>query len=275
MSPSDSAQTPFHPPLTREERERVLEIAAGEEAREAKAALAAAFRILVRMGVVDGLYQGLYGHITLRVPGAPEFFWVNSLARRFNDTTVDDLLLVGRSGEVVDGVQRALNQAAFYIHSEVHKARADVNCVAHTHPRFGCAFAALGVPLSPIDQVGCIFFEEHAIHSDYTGVVAEKSQGEAIVGAIGDKRALILANHGLITAAGTVPEAVIDMYELERTCEIQLLALATGREIRQIPPEAARQVRSIRRNPKRYQHEWRVLVRELDRDTRDYLGSAG
>lgn len=257
-------------PLADDERRRVIEIARRPEAIEEKTRLAAAFRILVRMGVVQGLYQGLYGHITLRVPGAPEYFWVNSLAKRFNRTTVDDLLLVASTGEVVEGEPRALNRAAFLIHSAIHRARPDVNCAAHTHPPAGGAFAALGVPLQPIDQVGCIFFEDHAVFTDYSGVVAEEEQGEDIARALGTKRALILTNHGLITCGRTVPEAVLDMCELERTCDIQLRALSTGRPLQAILPEAARQVRSIRSNPRRYEHEWSLIVAELDRDEPDY-----
>ncbi len=263
MTGSDAAAR-FRPaPIHEDERRRVLDAAASAEALEAKASLAAAFPILTRIGVVDGLYQGLYGHITLRVPGAPEYFWVNSLARRFNDTREEDLILVGSGGQVVEGEPRGVNFAAFYIHSAIHKARADVNCVAHTHPKAGCAFAALGSLLLPIDQVGCVFFDDHAIHTDYSGVVAGEPQGEAIVRSLGARRALILVNHGLITCGPDIAHAVIDMYELERTCDVQLRALATGRELKLIPSDSARQVRAIRTDPRRYRHEWNVLMREM------------
>lgn len=255
-------------------RSDVRDAARSPEALEQKTRLAAAFRILVRMGVVRGLYQGLYGHITLRVPKAPEHFWVNSLAKRFERTTVDDLLLVSSTGEVVEGEPRALNRAAFLIHSAIHKARPDVNCAAHTHPAAGGAFAALGLPLRPIDQVGCVFFEDHALFEDYSGVVAEEEQGGEIARALGPRRALILTNHGLITVGRGVAEAVLDMCELERTCDLQLRALGSGQALRLIPDEHARQARSIRTSPKRYEHEWRLLTEELDRDEPDYRGAA-
>ncbi|HXI04545.1 MAG TPA: class II aldolase/adducin family protein [Candidatus Saccharimonadales bacterium] len=269
MNPSGDGGARWTPaPIDEQERRRVLELASSPEAEAARADLVAAFRILVRMGVVDGLYQGLYGHLTLRVPGAPGYFWVNSLAKRFRDVTAGDLILLGSGGQIVQGEARAVNFAAFFIHSAIHRARADVNCVAHTHPAAGCAFAALGLPLLPIDQVGCVFFEDHAVHSDYSGVVAERSEGEAIAAALGSRRAAILVNHGLVTCGPDVAHAVIDMYELERTCDIQLRAMATGRELRVIPAEAARQVRSIRTDPRRYRHEWSVLMRELISDSR-------
>lgn len=263
MTAKDAAARFTPAPIEEDERRRVLDAARAPEAAAARADLAAAFPILTRIGVVDGLYQGLYGHITLRVPGAPDYFWVNSLARRFNDTREEDLILLGSGGQIVEGEARAVNFAAFYIHSAIHKARPEVSCVAHTHPAAGCAFAALGTPLLPIDQVGCVFFEDHAVHSDYSGVIAGEPQGEAIVRSLGSRRALILMNHGLITCGPDVAHAVIDMYELERTCDVQLRALATGREPKLIPPEAARQVRAIRTDPRRYRHEWSVLRREL------------
>jgi ribulose-5-phosphate 4-epimerase/fuculose-1-phosphate aldolase len=250
-------------PIDEGERARVAALASTPEATEAKEDLAAAFRILHRIGMVSGLYEGLYGHITLRVPGAPDFFWVNSLARRFNDTLPTDLILLSSRGQVVEGEPRAVNFAAFFIHSAIHLARKDVNCVAHTHPRAGCAFAALGTQLQPIDQVGCVFFEDHAIHSDYSGVIADDAQSAAIVRSLGSKRAAILVNHGLITTGESVAHAVIDMYELERTCDIQLRALASGRPPLLIPEDAARQVRAIRTDPRRYRHEWRLMRREL------------
>ena len=153
---------------------------------------------------------------------------------------------------------------AFFIHSSIHHARSDVNCVAHTHPRSGCAFGALARLLEPIDQVGCTFFEDHVLHQEYSGVVENRDQGDAIVASLGKKRAAILVNHGLLTCASTVEQAVIDMFELERTCDVQLRAMATGRELCRIPDEFARQVRAIRTAPRRYRAEWMQLMGQLD-----------
>jgi ribulose-5-phosphate 4-epimerase/fuculose-1-phosphate aldolase len=272
---SQPAQVQWRPAeLDPAEKARVLALANEPQAIEAKTKLAAGFRVLAQVGVVHGLYQGLYGHISLRVPTAPEYFWVNPLAVPFAEMTADDLVLISGKGELVEG-QNMHNFAAFFIHASIHAARTDINCVCHTHAGSACAFAALGEQLQPIDQIGCAFFEDHALHSAYTGVVAERSQGEAMVESLGDKRALILVNHGLLTGASTVEQAVIDMYELERTCDVQLRALATGRPLKLIPPEYARQVRSIRTRPGRYKAEWHMLMRELDRLNPGYAGKKG
>lgn len=276
---SQTAHAPSQPrwqtaDLDPEERARVLDLAGKTEAREAKIRLAAGFRVLAHVGVVHGLYEGLYGHISLRVPTAPDYFWVNPLGVPFAEITADDLVLISGKGQIVEG-QNMHNFAAFFIHASIHGARDEVNCVCHTHARSACAFAALGELLQPVDQIGCSFFEDHALHSAYTGIVAERNQGEAMVESLGNKRAMILVNHGLLTTASTVEQAVIDMYELERTCDVQLRALGTGRPLKLIAPDHARQVRSIRTRPGRYKAEWQMLMRQLRTASPGYEGLGG
>jgi ribulose-5-phosphate 4-epimerase/fuculose-1-phosphate aldolase len=244
---------------TEAEREEILEIARRPEALEQMDKMVAGFKALARTGVVQGLYEGLYGHVSVRVPGAPHCFWVNSFAARYSEMTREKLVLITGDGKIIAG-QNMHNFAAYFIHSSIHAARPDINCVAHSHSRAGCAFSALGVELQPIDQVGCSFYEDHAIHTEYSGVIANEDQGEDIVRSLGDKRSLILTNHGLITCGQTIEQAIVDLYELERTCDVQLLAMSAGRPLQQIPPEAARQVRTVRTNPRRYMAEWYMLM---------------
>jgi ribulose-5-phosphate 4-epimerase/fuculose-1-phosphate aldolase len=254
-------RAPWQPgTLDARERERVLALADSAEAREQRDKLVAGFHVLARVGVVQGLYQGLYGHMSARVPHAPDYFWVNPIGVPFGDLVADDLVLISGAGELVRGAGMH-NFAAFFIHSAIHRARPDVACVVHHHPRAGCAFAALGILMEPVDQVGCSFFEDHDLHVEYSGIVAEHEQAQDIVRSLGDKRALILVNHGLLTCASTIEQAVIDMYEMERTCDVLLRTLATGREFRVIPADAARQVRAIRTAPPRYRAEWMLLMR--------------
>jgi ribulose-5-phosphate 4-epimerase/fuculose-1-phosphate aldolase len=247
-----------------QEKERVLELAREDVAREQQQKLADAFRVLAHVGLVQGLYEGLYGHISARVPNAPEYFWVNPIGVPFGDMRPEDLVLIGGDGRLVQGTAMH-NFAAFLIHSAIHQARADVNCVVHHHPAAACAFSALGVTLLPIDQVGCSFFDDHAVHAEYSGVIAEQEQAAAIVHSLGTRRALILMNHGALTCASSIEQATIDMYELERTCDVQLRALATGRPLHLISAAAAQQVREIRTAPRRYRAEWMLLMRLLTR----------
>jgi ribulose-5-phosphate 4-epimerase/fuculose-1-phosphate aldolase len=247
------------------ETERVRALADTAEARKLKVKLAAAYRILAR----HGLDQGIAGHISQRVPGAPDYFWVNPFGLPFSQVTADALALVNHRGELVDGWP-VVNYAAFCIHGAIHAGRADVHCAVHTHSPAGSAFSALNIPLEPLDQVCCSFYEDHAVYSEYDGVVLAHDQTRGMLEALGTRRALILANHGLLTCAETVEQALIDMIDLDRSCALNLQAMAVGRPLRPVAPEAARQAHAIQTTPTRWAFQWPGLVMELNRHETDY-----
>jgi ribulose-5-phosphate 4-epimerase/fuculose-1-phosphate aldolase len=246
-------------------KQRALKAADTPEARRLKVKLAAAYRLIAR----NGLDAGVAGHISLRVPGAPDYFWVNPFGLLFREVTADNLVLINHKGEIVGG-GTLINYAAFCIHAAIHHARPDVHCAAHTHPPAGSAYSALGIPLEPLDQTGCSFFEDHAVFSEYDGIVLDPTQGRSIVAALGNKRALILANHGLLTCAPTVEQALADMLDLERTCALNLRAMSAGRPVKVVPPEAARQARTVLTQPTRWPFQWQALIRDLNRSETDY-----
>ena len=138
-----------------------------------------------------------------------------------------DLILVNDAGEVVEG-DRPLNRAAFVIHSQIHAARPDVVAAAHSHSVHGKAWSSLRRPLDPITQDACAFYDDHVVFDDYTGAVLELEEGKRIAHALGDSKAAILANHGLLTVGRTVDEAVWWFITMERSCQAQLLAEAAG-----------------------------------------------
>ncbi|MDZ4850337.1 MAG: class II aldolase/adducin family protein [Pirellulaceae bacterium] len=251
--------------LDSDEQRRVLEIADTPEARKWKVKLAAGYRLLSKYG----LDQGIAGHVSARVPGAPDYFWVNPFGLQFSQITADQLALVSHRGELIGGWP-LVNYAAFCIHGAIHQARPDVDCAVHTHSPAGSAFSALNIPLEPLDQVCCSFFEDHAVYSEYDGVVADLDQTRGIVEALGDNRALILANHGLVTCAKTIEQAIIDMIDFDRSCKINLLAMSTGRTLQRVPPEAARQARQMQIVPTRWPFQWPNLIIELNQQTQDY-----
>jgi ribulose-5-phosphate 4-epimerase/fuculose-1-phosphate aldolase len=189
-----------------------------------KQRLAAAFRLFGHFG----FDEGVAGHITARDPEHHDHFWVNPLGMNFKLVRVRDLLLVNGRGEVVDG-NWPLNKAAFAIHSQVHAARPDVVAAAHAHSVYGKAWSSLRRPLDPLTQDACAFYGDHAVFDDYTGVVYDLEEGKRIAEALGDTKAVILANHGLLTVGTTsVDEAAWWFIAMERTCQAQLLAEAAG-----------------------------------------------
>ncbi len=191
-----------------------------------KQRLTAAFRVFGRFG----FDEGVAGHITARDPERPDHFWVNPFGLNFKLITVDDLILVNHDGEVVEG-DWPVNVAAFAIHSQVHAARPDVMAAAHSHSVNGKAFSSLGKLLDPLTQDSCIFFEDHGLFDDYTGVVVDIEEGKRIAHALGEYKAAILRNHGLLTVGHTVDEALYWFVTMERSCQAELLARAAGEPV--------------------------------------------
>lgn len=204
-----------------------------QERRHRKQRLAAAFRIFGRFG----FDEGSAGHITARDPELLDHFWVNPLGMNFRQIRVKDLLLVNHRGEVVDG-NWPLNLAAFVIHSRIHAARPDVVAAAHAHSLHGKAWSTLRRPLDPLTQDACAFYRDHVVFHDYTGAVLDLTEGTRIADALGDTKAAILVNHGLLTVGRSVDEAAWWFVTMERTCQAQLLAEAAGTPV-PIDPDVA------------------------------------
>src|SRR5580693_6461624 len=195
-----------------------------EERRYRKQRLAAAFRLFGHCG----FDEGAAGHITARDPELHDHFWVNPLGMNFKQIRVRDILLVDAEGEVVDG-NWPVNAAAFAIHSQIHAARPDVVSAAHAHSVHGKAWSSLRRPLDPLTQDACAFYGDHAVFDDYTGAVLEIEEGKRLAHALGENKAVILSNHGLLTVGQTsVDEAAWWFITMERTCQAQLLAEAAG-----------------------------------------------
>lgn len=200
-----------------------------------KQRLALAFRIFGRFG----FDEGVAGHITVRDPGDPQLFWVNPFGMSFKQITADDLILVNHAGEIVGGADAwPLNRAAFAIHSSLHEARPDVLAAAHSHSRYGRAFSTLGELLSPLTQDACIFYEDHVLFDDYSGLVNDSEEGKRLAATLGDRKAAILANHGILTVGRSIEETVFWYVTMERTCEVELIARAAG-TVRSIDAEVA------------------------------------
>jgi ribulose-5-phosphate 4-epimerase/fuculose-1-phosphate aldolase len=197
-----------------------------EERAHRKARLAAAFRLFGKFR----LDEGAAGHITVRDPEHPDCFWVNPFRRSFSRLRVSDLVLVNDRGDVVEGTGR-VNKAAFVIHGHIHAARPDVVAAAHSHSIYGKAWSTLGRLLDPLTQDACAFYEDHALFDDYTGPVLDAEEGKRVAHALGDNKALILRNHGLLTVGHSVDEAAWWFVTMERSCQVQLLAEAAGEPV--------------------------------------------
>jgi len=231
-----------------------------DERLHRKQRLAAGFRLFGKFG----FDEGVAGHITVRDPEHADRFWVNPFGMNFKHIRVSDLICVDHTGAVVEG-NALVNTAAFAIHSQVHAARPDVVAAAHSHSLHGKAWSSLGRLLDPITQDACEFFEDHALFDDFTGVVLDVEEGKRIGAALGDNKAVILRNHGLLTVGHSVDAAVWSFITMERSCQAQLLAEAAGTPIL-IEPDMARktygQVGSPVASYFGFQPLWDMITRE-------------
>ncbi|KAE9981714.1 hypothetical protein EG327_006115 [Venturia inaequalis] len=190
--------------------------------------LAAAFRIFAERG----FDEGVAGHIRL-----------NPLSRHFSLIRVSDLILVNESGTVIHG-DEPINAAAFAIHSAIHRARPNANAACHAHSVHGKAFSAFGRHLDMITQDSLRFYNHHGVYKHFGGVVLDEGEGDRIAECLGDGKAVILQNHGLLTVGESVDEAAFWFMSLDRTCHAQLLVDAAagknGNEKKIINEEEAR-----------------------------------
>lgn len=176
-----------------------------------KGRLAAAFRIFAKYG----FDEGVAGHITLRDPVQPDCFWVNPFGRAFGLMNKSDLILVDHSGKVIDGgPNRLLNTAAYMIHAAVHGARPDVLCAAHSHSIHGRTFCTLGRPLDILTQDACAFYDDHVVYDSFNGIVLAEKEGKDIAACLGNKKAALLQNHGLLTVGRTIEEVSVLVHVL-------------------------------------------------------------
>ncbi len=195
----------------------ILDIAAQRAHRKVRLALA--YRVFgsQRWGSLGD------GHISARDPERLDHFWLARYGVPFHQVTVDDLVLVGPDGSVVDG-DGEINRAAYHIHWPIHEARPDVISAAHTHTPSGTPFSALVERLRPITQEACAFYDDHELFDDEEVDVMSTDGGKRIAVALGGAKAVILRNHGLLTVGRSVDEAVGFFVMMERTAEAHIKA---------------------------------------------------
>jgi ribulose-5-phosphate 4-epimerase/fuculose-1-phosphate aldolase len=175
------------------------------------------------------------GHISARDPEREDCFWLLRYGVSYHQATVKDLVLMGPKGELVEG-EGPINMAAYYIHHPILMARPDAVSATHVHTGWGTPFSAEVRPIEPISQEACVFFEDHAIFDDEEVQVQSTEGGQRIAEALGQNRAIILRNHGLLTVGDSVAESVGSFVQMERVAEVHMKV----RNAKPISPEAAR-----------------------------------
>lgn len=196
-------------------------MSAGEQ--EARRQLAACYRIFDLMGWSELIYN----HITLRIPGEEDAFLINPFGLLYSEVTASNLVKVDIDGHVLDGSPHPVNRAGFTQHSIFHRHLPDAHCIIHTHTTAGMAVSATREGLRPTNFYAAAFAGRIAYH-DFEGVTIRPEEGERLIAHLGDKRVMLLRNHGTLVMAKTLPEAFLIHWMLQRACEIQVATGAAG-----------------------------------------------
>ncbi len=193
---------------------------------ELRVQLAAAYRMVDHFGWSELIWT----HNTVRVPGAEDHFLINPYGLRFDEVTASNLVKVDHAGNIIGNPEQEINPAGFVIHSAIHMARPDVRCVMHTHTTAGMAVAALEEGLLPISMYALGYYERVAYH-DFEGPSLELDERARLAANLGEKNLLVLKTHGLLACGETVAQAFVRLFRLERACQVQLAAQATGAKL--------------------------------------------
>jgi ribulose-5-phosphate 4-epimerase/fuculose-1-phosphate aldolase len=193
--------------------------------------LAACYRLVAHFGWDDLVFT----HISVRLPGPDHHFLINPYGMLFDEITASSLVKIDLHGNKVGPSDHPINPAGFVIHSAIHAAREDITCVLHVHTPAGVAVSAQTAGLLPISQQATIALASLGYHA-YEGIALMDAEKPRLVADLGTSTSLILRNHGLLTVGATVADAFLYMFNLQRACEIQLLAQSGGAALTNVDP---------------------------------------
>ncbi|MBI1252161.1 MAG: class II aldolase [Alphaproteobacteria bacterium] len=234
-----------------------------EAERRVRVDLAALYRLVA----LEGWDDMIFTHISARVPGPDHHFLLNPYGLMFEEITASSLVKVDLEGRPVDDPNAIVNPAGFVIHSAVHMARDDAQCVMHLHTDDGAAVSARAEGLLPITQHAMMVRGALAYH-DYEGVALDLDERERLVADLGDKHCMLLRNHGTLAVGPSCAGAWLVMYFLERACTMQIRAQAGGDNL-SIPnqgvPEKVHEQSVSLFDGRAGQFTWPTLLRKLDR----------
>lgn len=233
----------------------------------ARVILAAAYRVFDHLGWIELIYN----HITLRVPGPETHFLINPYGLMYSEVTASNLVKIDLDGNKVSTSQFDVNPAGYTIHSAIHEARPDAHCIMHTHTTSGSAVSCMESGLVNDNFYTSSIMDMIAYHS-FEGITQDISEKDRIVEHLGNKDLLILRNHGLLACGPDVPTAFLNLWRLQRACDIQYAAHAMGKTI-PVTSQAVKQSKQAVANNEKDDNAKMVfdaMVRLIDRKDPGY-----
>ncbi len=204
------------------------------ELHQARLDLAAALRMAARLG----MHEGVCNHFSVMLPGRR--FLINPKGTHFSRITASSLLVIDEQGTTIEGTGRAPT-SGIAIHTRIHLLHPRARVVLHLHAPYSTTITAVrGGRVEMVHQNSARFFGEIAYDDHFNGIADAMTEGERMAQAMGDKRILFLANHGVVVVGDTVAQAFDDFYYLERACQVQVLGWQTDMRLNVMPEEIAR-----------------------------------
>jgi ribulose-5-phosphate 4-epimerase/fuculose-1-phosphate aldolase len=239
---------------------------------KARVDLAACYRLVAHYEMADMMAN----HISARVPGEDHAFLINAYGMLYEEVTASSLIKVDYEGNILarpdfGALDYGINKAGYVIHSAVHRAKHEIDCVIHTHTWAGMAVSTLECGLLPITQTAMRFLKIG--YHDYQGVVLDEKEQESLLRDLGDGEALILRNHGVLVVGRTIGEAFNWAHRFELACRSQLAAMACGVKLVGVPQPVLEETwKNYQRGTRRPYGlmEWPALLRKLDRTQSGY-----
>lgn len=233
----------------------------------ARTDLAAALRWAARLGLAEGICN----HFSLAVPGEIGQFLINPQGLHWSEITPGDLVIVDAGGRKISG-RHDVEPTAFFIHSAIHRGKANAACIMHTHMPYATALTIIeGGRLEWSSQNALKFHGRVAYDDDYNGLALDDAEGERLSAVLGDADVAFLAHHGVIVCGPTVAAAFDDLYYLERACMLQVLAMGTGKALRTVSEETARHTaRQMTGESQQAELHLAAIKRLLDRSEPDW-----
>jgi ribulose-5-phosphate 4-epimerase/fuculose-1-phosphate aldolase len=242
-----------------------------EEERAIRRDLAACYRLVALYGWDDLLAT----HISARIAGSNgDAFLINPIGLMFEEITASSLVKVNLAGDILQDTPYAINRAGFVIHSAVHGAREDAGCVIHLHTRDGVAVSALSRGLLPLNQTAMIVAPHIAFH-EYEGVATDEAERARLVADLGDRRLMLLRNHGTLSVGESIAQAFLQIYMLEWACAVQVRTLGMGERLHDAPKDAITKAGDLlnqRSDSSQFARTllWPALLRKVDRASPGY-----
>jgi ribulose-5-phosphate 4-epimerase/fuculose-1-phosphate aldolase len=232
--------------------------------QELRVELAACYRIFDYLGWTELIYN----HITVKLPGNDHHFLINPYGLHYSEVTASNLVKVDIDGNIMEDTGYTVNPAGILIHTAVHGAREDVQCITHTHTDAGMSVACSTGGLRT-DNFYSALLQNRVAYHDFEGLTVLDDEKPRLIANIGNRNLLILRNHGLLTCGRSIPEAFYNMWALQRSCEVQVACDATGKNIIPVSDEIlakAEQLMTIQSaGTPAGQLEFSALVRLIDK----------